>query len=92
VSMGATAALKLGQVVSQVKTVLAIELLAAAQGLDLRRPLRPARRLQAAHAHIRTRVPPMMTDRPIYEDIETVRRLIDDGSLLAEVFEPEMRP
>jgi len=86
VSMGATAALKLAQVHDHVRTVLAIELLAAAQGLDLRRPLTPARALQAAHARIREAVPPMMTDRPIYQDIRAVRALIDDGSLVAAVF------
>lgn len=85
VSMGATAALKLAQVHDHVRDVLAIELLAAAQGLDLRRPLQPARMLQAAHAHIRSAVPPMMVDRPLYEDIRAVRALIDDGSLIAAV-------
>ena len=39
VSMGATAALKLATIHDHVRTVLAIELLCAAQGLDLRRPL-----------------------------------------------------
>src|SRR5690606_27187896 len=53
VSMGATAALKLAQIHDHVRTVIAIELLAAAQGLDLRAPLRPGPRLQAAHARIR---------------------------------------
>ena len=85
VSMGATAALKLAQVVSHVRDVLAIELLAAAQGLDLRRPLSPAVMLQAAHGHIRREVPAMMTDRPIYEDIRAARGLIDDGSLVRAV-------
>jgi histidine ammonia-lyase len=85
VSMGATAALKLAQVHDHVRDVLAIEILAAAMGLDLRGPVRPARLLQAAHAHIRARVSPMMTDRPLYEDIRAVRALIDDGSLVAAV-------
>jgi histidine ammonia-lyase len=85
VSMGATAALKLAQVHDHVRYVLAIELLAAAQGIDLRSPLRPARLMQAAHAHIRKTVSPMMTDRPLYEDIRAVRALIDDGSLMAAV-------
>ncbi|HUS64500.1 MAG TPA: histidine ammonia-lyase [Kofleriaceae bacterium] len=87
VSMGATAALKLAQVVSHVRDVLAIELLAAAQGLDLRGPLSPARVLQSAHACVRRAVGPMMTDRPIYKDIRAARALIDDGSLLAAVGE-----
>jgi histidine ammonia-lyase len=83
VSMGATAALKLATIHDHVRTVLAIELLCAAQGLDLRRPLRSTRPLEAIHAAIRARVPAMMVDRPIAPDIAAVRRLIDDGSLLA---------
>ena len=83
VSMGALSALKLAQVHDHVRTVLAIELLCAAQGLDLRRPLRPGPRLQAAHDCIRARVAPMYQDRPIYEDIRAVRMLIDSGELLA---------
>jgi histidine ammonia-lyase len=81
--MGALSALKLAQVHDHVRTVLAIELLCAAQGLDLRLPLRPGPRLRAAHACIRAHVPPMFQDRPIYEDIRRVRELIDSGALLA---------
>jgi histidine ammonia-lyase len=65
VSMGAHAALKLAQVHDQVRTVLAIELLCAAQGLDLRRPLRSTAILEAVHAAIRATVPAMMVDRPL---------------------------
>jgi histidine ammonia-lyase len=85
VSMGATAALKLATVHDHVRNVLAIELLAAAQGLDLRKPLSPARALVGVVAKIRATVPPMMVDRPIYQDIRAVRAMIDDGSLLAAV-------
>ena len=83
VSMGAHAALKLAQIHDQVRTVLAIELLCAAQGLDLRRPLTSTGPLEAVHAAIRARVPAMMVDRPLAPDIVAVRRLIDDGSLIA---------
>ncbi|MGE0868301.1 MAG: histidine ammonia-lyase [Kofleriaceae bacterium] len=83
VSMGATAALKLAQIEDHVRTVLAIELLCAAQGIDLRRPLRTTKPLEAVHAVIRARVPAMMVDRPLAPDIATVRAMIDDGSLLA---------
>jgi histidine ammonia-lyase len=82
VSMGAHASLKLAQIHDHVRTVLAVELLCAAQGLDLRLPVRPGPGLRAAHAHIRARVPPMLVDRPIAPDIGVVRALIDDGSLL----------
>jgi len=82
VSMGATAALKLHMIHDHVRTVLAIELLCAAQGLDLRRPLATTKPLEAVHAAIRAKVPAMMTDRPLSPDIAAVRALIDDGSLL----------
>ncbi len=83
VSMGATAALKLEQIGNHVRDVLAIELLCAAQGLDLRRPLRTTTKLEKIHAVIRARVPAMMVDRPLSPDIKAVRGMIDDGSLLA---------
>ncbi len=85
VSMGATAALKLATIHDHVRTVLAIELLCAAQGMDLRRPLRTTKPLEAVHAVIRARVPAMMVDRPLSPDIAAVRALIDDGSLLAAI-------
>ncbi len=85
VSMGATAALKLAMIGDHVRTVLAIELLCAAQGIDLRRPLRTTAALEAVHATIRARVPAMMTDRVLSPDIVAVRGLIDDGSILAAV-------
>jgi len=83
VSMGAHAALKLHQVHDQVRTVLAIELLCAAQGIDLRRPLTTTGPLEALHAAIRARIPAMPIDRPLAPDIATMRQLVDDGTLLA---------
>ena len=83
VSMGATAALKLQTIHDHVRTVLAIELLCAANGIDLRRPLTTTKPLEAVHAAIRARVPAMLVDRPLAPDITAVRALIDDGTLLA---------
>jgi histidine ammonia-lyase len=83
VSMGATSALKLQLIHDHVRNVLAIELLCAAQGIDLRRPLTTTKPLEAVHAAIRARVPAMMVDRPLQPDIAAVRALIDDGSLIA---------
>jgi histidine ammonia-lyase len=85
VSMGATAAIKLAMIHDHVRNVLAIELLCAAQGMDLRRPLSTTKPLEAVHAAIRAKVPPMMVDRPLSPDIMAVRALIDDGTLLATV-------
>ncbi|GAO05268.1 histidine ammonia-lyase [Anaeromyxobacter sp. PSR-1] len=81
VSMGMTAALKARQVVENVRTCLAIELLVAAQALDLRAPLRPAQRVAEAHARLRERVPHLSEDRALHRDIEAVSRLVDEGAL-----------
>ena len=84
VSMGATSALLLREAVHQVTTVLAIEALCAARGLDLRAPLRPGQGVAAAHAAVRDAVPPLAGDRPPGPDIATLSRLIADGGLVAD--------
>lgn len=85
VSMGALAAIKLRQIVNRVRTVLAIELLCASQGLDFREPLRPGPLLAAAHTCVRKHVPTMLEDRHVAPDIARIRALIDSGELLAAV-------
>ena len=82
VSMGVHAADKLRRIVDNVRNVLAIELLCAAQGIDLRAPLRPGDALSAVHDALRAKVPRLDADRPLYRDIAKVRALIDDGTLL----------
>jgi histidine ammonia-lyase len=82
VSMGATAALHLREVVDRAEHVIAIEALCAAQGLDLRAPLRPGPGLRRAHERIRERVPHLDADRPPGPDITAVRELIHAGDLL----------
>jgi histidine ammonia-lyase len=81
--MGATSALKLSMIHDPVRTVLSIELLCAAQGIDLRRPLCTTPVLEAVHAVIRRRVPMMAVDRPLSPDIAAVRALVDSGELLS---------
>ncbi len=85
VSMGPLAATKLRQIVNRVRTVLAIEFLCAAQGLDLRRPLVPGPKLQAAHACIRRHVEPLTEDRFMAPDIASIRALVDSGEILEAV-------
>jgi histidine ammonia-lyase len=83
VSMGVHAAEKLGRIVDNVANVLAIELLCAAQGVDLRAPHRPGPALEAVLAAVRAEVSPMTTDRPLYADIARLRALIDRRVLTA---------
>jgi len=85
VSMGVHAADKLQRIVDNVRNVLAIELLCASQGVDLRAPHKPAPGLAAAHAAVRAKVPHLGTDRPVYRDIAAVRALIDDGTITRAV-------
>ncbi len=53
VSMGMTSALKLKRIVENAELVLAIEMMAAAQGLEYRAPLKPARQVARARVKVR---------------------------------------
>ncbi len=79
VSMGMTSALKLRRVVENTRAILAIELLAAAQGLDFREPLKPGIGVQKAYATARELSKSLSEDRPLYLDIERVANAIKAG-------------
>jgi histidine ammonia-lyase len=79
VSMGMTAALKLRRVVEAVERVVAIELLAAAEGLEHRAPLRPGRGALRAYERVREHAPRPTRDRPLADDIERVARALRRG-------------
>jgi histidine ammonia-lyase len=83
VSMGWGAGLKLGQVLTNARRVVAIELLCAAQGIEHRLPLQPAPGSSALIELIRSRVPPLTEDRSLTEEIELISGLIEDGSVAA---------
>ncbi|HVU19058.1 MAG TPA: histidine ammonia-lyase [Candidatus Didemnitutus sp.] len=85
VSMGAISATKLLTVVRNVETVLAIELMCAAQGLEFLRPLRAGRGVEAAFAAIRRRIPFARADRLFHDDIQTALALVQGGELLRAV-------
>jgi histidine ammonia-lyase len=63
--------------------IIAIELLAAAQGVDFHRPLRSSARLETAHALLRRRVPRLRSDRYFAPDIAAARELVTGGALRA---------
>jgi histidine ammonia-lyase len=79
--MGATSALHLRDAVDRSETVLAVEALCAAQGLDYRLPMRPGAGVARAHARLRSLVPHVAEDRPPAPDIAAVRELIRAGEL-----------
>ncbi|MCL2447888.1 MAG: histidine ammonia-lyase [Polyangiaceae bacterium] len=82
VSMGSVAARKLQQIVTNVRTALAIEIMTASAGLDQRLPLTPSAGVAAVHAAVRQAVPPFIGDRPLYADIAAVVELIASGALV----------
>ncbi|WP_114861527.1 HAL/PAL/TAL family ammonia-lyase [Azospirillum brasilense] len=76
VSMGGTSAIKLLQVVENLETVLAIELLAAAQASELGSDIAPSAATAALLAEIRGAVPFLDEDRILSEDILRVAALV----------------
>jgi len=67
------------------QSVLAIELLTAAQAIEFHKPLECGKGTKAAYETIRKIVPPMETDRVVYDDVQMVLSLIKDGTLLKAV-------
>jgi histidine ammonia-lyase len=85
VSMGPIAARQAAAIVANVEQILALEALAAAQGLDfrLRSGLRPGAGVAAAHALIRETVDHLEVDRDPQPDIAAAAELVRSGALAA---------
>jgi histidine ammonia-lyase len=82
VSMATFAARRLSDMADNTAAIVAIELLAAAQGIDFRRPLRSSDALEAAHAAIRAVAPHLDGDRFLALDIEAVTPLVRSGAFV----------
>jgi histidine ammonia-lyase len=87
VSMGWGAARKLRASLRNLRRILAVELVTAARGLDLRAPLRAAPATAAARERLRERVPGPGPDRHLAPELAAAEELIGDGSLLQAVRE-----
>jgi histidine ammonia-lyase len=85
VSMGATSAFKCFEVIDRVETVLAIELVCAAQALDFRAPLLPGVGPRAAHALVRQVIPHAERDRLFGQDIAAAVQLLRHSAELRAV-------
>jgi histidine ammonia-lyase len=83
VPMAMGAAWKLRRVIDNVRAVLAIELLCAAQGLDYRARLRAGRGAARGHALVRALVPPLVHDRVLADDIARLADAIRAGHFAA---------
>jgi histidine ammonia-lyase len=83
VSMGAIAATKLLEVVTNAETVVAIELMSAAQALDFIHPLKAGGGIEAAFTEVRRHVAFAEADRLFHHDIQTSLELVRGGSVIA---------
>ncbi len=83
VSMGVTAARHADRVVANTAKVLGIEVLCAAQGLDLGEKLRPGAGVDAAYRALRKKVPMLAQDRFLAPDLATAEHLVENGDLVA---------
>ena len=84
VSMGMTSALKLRWIVEIAENLVAIELLAAAEGLEHRRPLKAGVGVERAFAALRKMAPPLTQDRALSGDIARVAEAIRRGDFDSE--------
>jgi histidine ammonia-lyase len=90
VSMATFAARRLSDMADNTAAIVAIELLAAAQGIDFRRPRRSSGILEEAHALVRGVAPHLDGDRFLATDIEAVAPLVRGGAFVR--FCPGLRP
>lgn len=77
VSMGAWGARKAARVVENSRRVLVMEMLAAAQGIDLLRPLRSSNRIEKFHLEIRKKVPRMDVDRSLHAELQLLEKMVE---------------
>lgn len=76
VSMGANAATKMYRVVNNVYSILAIELITAAQAQHFRRPLKSSQILEYFVDTFRTKVPFIETDRLLHDDLVNAEKFL----------------
>jgi histidine ammonia-lyase len=88
VSMATFAARRLGDMADNTAGIVAIELLAAAQGIDFRRPRRTSAVLEHAHAAIRALAPHLDGDRFLALDIEAIAPRVRAGAFTRYCPEP----
>ena len=83
VSMGTIAARKASNILGNVKNVIAIEYMCAAQGIDLLAPLKASEPIEAIKTALRKEVSKLEDDRALAPDINKIRALMNQGGLIA---------
>ena len=86
VSMGPGAAHKASTIVENAQYVIAIELLASTQGIDLRQKRAQGKGTRRVYQLLRRYVPRLKQDRSLHDDIEKIRLIVKQGQI-AEIVE-----
>jgi histidine ammonia-lyase len=84
-SMGSIAAQKCYRILQNLENVLAIELMTAAQGIEFLKPLKCGAGTSKMYKEIRKRVPPLIKDRVLYDDIQKILPLIREDVLIKKL-------
>lgn len=87
VSMAMTTAIKTRQILENANAIIAIELMAGAQAIDFRKPVKPGKAVQITYDIIRKYVKRLEEDRPIYDDINKLTEVVKSGEFLDKVEE-----
>ena len=85
VSMGMTTALKTKDIIDNAQAVLGIEFMAGAQAIDFREPVKPGKGIQAAYEVIRKYVDHLEEDRPLFNDINKLKEVVESNEILDAV-------
>ena len=83
--MGMTSARKLREIVTNVEAIMAVEVLCAAQAIDLQKPEALGTGTAAAHSEVRSAIPHLDGDRLLSRDIEAVLTLERKGTIVRAV-------
>lgn len=83
--MAAHAARRIPAMVANADSILAIELVAAAQGCDFHQPLKSSAALESVRRVVRERIEFMRTDRYVHPDLQTAGDLVRRGRIVAAV-------
>ncbi|MDN5217222.1 histidine ammonia-lyase [Fulvivirgaceae bacterium BMA12] len=89
VSMGSIGGRKALKVIGNLEKILAIELLAACQALDFRRPLKSTPVIEAVHSLVRADIPYAERDRVFADDIQVAHQLIQSGAIIKAALKAE---
>ena len=84
VSMAPIAARKAGQIARNAAGVIAVELMAAAEGIDYHSPLKTSGKLQAIHAKVRAFSPQFTADRYWADEMAALQAAVVDGGITGE--------